>query len=144
MISTAFGPTIFMTRINHARLCGNVPSTQTELRNSRFWGRMYLEGWPQPIQYFVSHFSGPPDMEPRPLILADPPMACGPLANAAEIRWVKQGDMVSALSDGKLKQLSRAEGLMLSRSPSARYRTVISKGADVGAPLDWIVLGTQE
>jgi hypothetical protein len=71
-------------------------------------------------------------------------MACGPLANAAEIRWVKQGDMVSALSDGKLKQLSRAEGLILSRSPSARYRTVISKGADVDAPLDWIVLGTQE
>ena len=57
-----------------------------ELRKSRFWGRLYVDGWPQPIQYFLSHFGSPPGLEAQPMILADPILACEPLKNAAEIR----------------------------------------------------------
>lgn len=64
---------------------------QTELRNTRFWGRLYVDGWPQPVQYFMSHFSGPPDLHERPLLLADPPLACDKLNNAEEIRYATHG-----------------------------------------------------
>jgi len=31
-------------------------------RDGRYWGRLYIEGWPSPIQYFKAHFglSSPP------------------------------------------------------------------------------------
>lgn len=52
---------------------------QRELRDSRFWGRLYIYGWPAPIQYLRSHFGGPAVEGMRPLVLADPPDACEPL-----------------------------------------------------------------
>jgi hypothetical protein len=61
---------------------------QTELRNTRFWGRLYVHGWPQPIQYFLAHFSAPPGLGDKPLMLAEPEMACEPLKNADAIRSV--------------------------------------------------------
>jgi hypothetical protein len=57
-----------------------------ELRKTRYWGRLYLDGWPQPIQYFLAHFGSPPEMEERPILVADPPTACEPLKNAQDIR----------------------------------------------------------
>ena len=29
---------------------------QMRLRDSRFWGRLYIDGWPQTIQFFRIHF----------------------------------------------------------------------------------------
>ena len=29
---------------------------QMRLRSTRFWGRLYLDGWPQTIQFFRAHF----------------------------------------------------------------------------------------
>lgn len=52
------------------------------LRDSRPWGRLYVDGWPAPIQYLRSHFGGPAVEGMRPLVLADPLDACGPLRNA--------------------------------------------------------------
>ena len=51
---------------------------QKELRDSRFWGRLHIYGWPAPIQYLRSHFGGPPVEGARPWVLADPLDACEP------------------------------------------------------------------
>lgn len=55
---------------------------QMELRNSRYWGRLYIEGWPQTIQYFRAHFGLPPPMGRKQFVFAEPRDACTPLLNA--------------------------------------------------------------
>lgn len=57
------------------------PAKQKELRDSRPWGRLYVDGWPAPIQYFRAHFGGPAVEGMRPLVLASPLDACEPLQN---------------------------------------------------------------
>eukprot|EP00752_Nemacystus_decipiens_P004257 g3888.t1 len=52
---------------------------QKELRDSRPWGRLYVDGWPAPIQYLRSHFGGSAGEGMRPVVLADPLDACEPL-----------------------------------------------------------------
>lgn len=52
---------------------------QKDLRDSRPWGRLYVDGWPASIQYLRSDFGGPATEGMRPLVLADPLDACGPL-----------------------------------------------------------------
>lgn len=55
---------------------------QKELRDSRPWGRLHVDGWPAPIQYLRSHFGGPPVEGMQSLVLASPLDACEPLRNA--------------------------------------------------------------
>mmetsp|Transcript_14143 Transcript_14143/g.20834 ORF Transcript_14143/g.20834 Transcript_14143/m.20834 type:complete len:487 (-) Transcript_14143:7-1467(-) len=57
---------------------------QHELRSTRFWGRLYVEGWPTAIQFMRGHFGGPAPEGPLPIVLADPEDACGPLRNPPE------------------------------------------------------------
>lgn len=54
---------------------------QRELRDSRPWGRLYVNGWPVPIQYMRSHFGGPAAEGMQSMVLADPLDACEPLRN---------------------------------------------------------------
>lgn len=54
---------------------------QKDLRDSRPWGRLYVDGWPAPMQYLRSHFGGPAVEGMRPLVLASPLDACEPLRN---------------------------------------------------------------
>jgi len=56
---------------------------EAELRDSRWWGRLYVDGWPQTIQYLRAHFGEPPPRGRLPVVLADPPDACGALAGGA-------------------------------------------------------------
>eukprot|EP00903_Cladosiphon_okamuranus_P014343 g13317.t1 len=58
---------------------------QQELRDSRPWGRLYIDGWPAPIQYLRSHFGGPAGEGMRPVVLADPLDACDPLEDVESI-----------------------------------------------------------
>lgn len=57
------------------------PEELKELRDSRPWGRLYVDGWPAPIQYMRSHFGGPAAEGMRSMVLADPLDACEPLRN---------------------------------------------------------------
>ncbi|CAN0163948.1 unnamed protein product [Ectocarpus sp. 12 AP-2014] len=59
---------------------------QKELRDSRPWGRLYIDDWPAPIQYLRSHFGGPPADGMRRLVLADPLDGCKPLRNVDDAR----------------------------------------------------------
>mmetsp|Transcript_22223 Transcript_22223/g.32332 ORF Transcript_22223/g.32332 Transcript_22223/m.32332 type:complete len:459 (+) Transcript_22223:67-1443(+) len=56
---------------------------QMRLRSSRFWGRLYLNGWPQTIQFFRAHFGIEPPYGKKRFVFAEPRDACGPeLENA--------------------------------------------------------------
>ncbi|CAM9357459.1 unnamed protein product, partial [Discosporangium mesarthrocarpum] len=69
-----FGPRKFVDN--------GTPQEQKELRDSRPWGRVYVDGWPAPMQYMRSHFGGPAPGGIRPMILAGPLDACEPLTNS--------------------------------------------------------------
>lgn len=58
---------------------------QKTLRDSRFWGRLYIDGWPQPIQYFRAHFGSTPPVGRKRFIFAEPRDACEPMTNGAHI-----------------------------------------------------------
>jgi hypothetical protein len=58
---------------------------QMKLRGNRFWGRLYLDGWPQPIQYFRAHFGIAPPMGRKRFVFAEPRDACSDLENAEHL-----------------------------------------------------------
>mmetsp|Transcript_14675 Transcript_14675/g.14774 ORF Transcript_14675/g.14774 Transcript_14675/m.14774 type:complete len:467 (+) Transcript_14675:185-1585(+) len=55
---------------------------QMRLRSTRFWGRLYLDGWPQTIQYFRAHFGIEPPFGRKTFVFAEPRDACTDLENA--------------------------------------------------------------
>lgn len=55
---------------------------QLRLRSTRFWGRLYIDGWPQAIQFFRAHFGIEPPYGKKHFIFAEPRDACLPLTNA--------------------------------------------------------------
>lgn len=54
-------------------------------RSSRFWGRLYIDGWPQPIQFFRAHFGTEPKYGRKRFVFAEPRDACDALENAKVI-----------------------------------------------------------
>lgn len=55
---------------------------QLRLRSTRYWGRLYIEGWPQTIQFFRAHFGSEPPMGRKRFVFAEPRDGCEPLTNA--------------------------------------------------------------
>ena len=55
---------------------------QLRLRSTRFWGRLYIDGWPQTIQYFRAHFGTVAPMGRKRFVFAEPRDACAELTNA--------------------------------------------------------------
>jgi hypothetical protein len=55
---------------------------QMALRSTRFWGRIYIDGWPQTIQFFRAHFGAEPPYGRKIFVFAEPRDACGDLENA--------------------------------------------------------------
>lgn len=55
---------------------------QIHLRSSRFWGRVYIDGWPQTIQFFRAHFGIEPPMGKKTFVFAEPRDACTDFTNA--------------------------------------------------------------
>ncbi|KAL7546360.1 hypothetical protein ACHAWF_009699 [Thalassiosira exigua] len=43
---------------------------------SAWWGRLYVDGFPNSFQYFRAHFGSPPSNKPVQLVLADPLNMC--------------------------------------------------------------------
>eukprot|EP01036_Dinobryon_divergens_P032020 gene32020-41525_t len=58
---------------------------QLILRSSRFWGRLYIDGWPQTIQFFRAHFGIEPPMGKKIFVFAEPRDACQDLSNAGNL-----------------------------------------------------------
>lgn len=52
------------------------------LRSTRFWGRLYIDGWPQTIQFFRAHFGIEPPFGRKRFVFAEPRDACTELENA--------------------------------------------------------------
>ena len=55
---------------------------QLQLRASRYWGRLYIEGWPQTIQFLRAHFGVEPPLGRKTFVFAEPRDACSELTNA--------------------------------------------------------------
>lgn len=55
---------------------------QLRLRSTRFWGRMYIDGWPQSIQFFRAHFGIEPPLGRKRFVFSEPRDACQELTNA--------------------------------------------------------------
>ncbi|KAJ1443406.1 hypothetical protein B484DRAFT_414460 [Ochromonadaceae sp. CCMP2298] len=55
---------------------------QVKLRANRFWGRLYIDGWPQTIQFFRAHFGIEPPLGKKRFVFAEPRDACTELTNA--------------------------------------------------------------
>ena len=49
---------------------------QLRLRATRFWGRLYLDGWPQSIQFFRAHFGIEPPVGRKTFVFPEPRDAC--------------------------------------------------------------------
>jgi hypothetical protein len=58
---------------------------QIKLRATRFWGRLYIDGWPQTIQFFRAHFGIEPPMGRKTFVFAEPRDACSELTNAEHL-----------------------------------------------------------
>lgn len=58
---------------------------QISLRSSRFWGRLYLDGWPQTVQFFRAHFGIVPPMGLKKFVFAEPRNGCTELTNAEHL-----------------------------------------------------------
>ena len=54
---------------------------QKRLRATRFWGRLYIQGWPQTVQFFRAHFGVEPPMGKKRFVFAEPRDGCGELTN---------------------------------------------------------------
>lgn len=52
---------------------------QLKLRSTRYWGRMYIEGFPQPIQFFRAHFGTEPPIGRKHFVFVEPRDACAPI-----------------------------------------------------------------
>ena len=55
---------------------------QIRLRRTRFWGRIYIDGWPQTIQFFRAHFGVEPPLGRKIFAFPEPRDACQELTNA--------------------------------------------------------------
>ena len=55
---------------------------QMQLRSTRFWGRLYIDGWPQSIQFFRAHFGKEAPFGRKRFVFAEPRDACSSLENA--------------------------------------------------------------
>eukprot|EP00286_Rhodomonas_abbreviata_P026156 CAMPEP_0181296284 /NCGR_PEP_ID=MMETSP1101-20121128/4618_1 /TAXON_ID=46948 /ORGANISM="Rhodomonas abbreviata, Strain Caron Lab Isolate" /LENGTH=440 /DNA_ID=CAMNT_0023401131 /DNA_START=172 /DNA_END=1491 /DNA_ORIENTATION=+ len=58
---------------------------QIQLRATRFWGRLYIDGWPQTIQFFRAHFGIEPPLGRKTFVFAEPRDACEDLTNAEHL-----------------------------------------------------------
>lgn len=90
---------------------------QIRLRDSRYWGRLYLDGWPQSIQYFRAHFGLPPPRGRKRLIFAEPRDACSDLTNTDQITsdtiLLAQRGTCTFGSKAKIAQSSGASGVII-------------------------------
>lgn len=60
---------------------------EAALRTTAYWGRFYVDGWPQPIQYLRAHFGEElpaAEVAGLPIYLSDPWDCCGPQPSRQE------------------------------------------------------------
>ncbi|CAN0399923.1 unnamed protein product [Laminaria digitata] len=86
---------------------------QKELRDSRPWGRLHVDGWPAPIQYLRSHFGGPPIEGMQSLVLASPLDACKPLGNVDSAVVVAARGSCTYSTKAKHAQEASASSLLI-------------------------------
>lgn len=90
---------------------------QVRLRASRFWGRMYIDGWPQTIQFFRAHFGIEPPLGRKVFVFPDPRDACEDIKNPEfytedHVLLVNRGKCTFG-AKAKNAQKTRASGIVI-------------------------------
>lgn len=90
---------------------------QLNLRSTRFWGRLYIDGWPQTIQFFRAHFGIEPPLGRKRFVFAEPREACEDLTNADlltedHILLVHRGTCTFG-TKAKFAQKTKASGILI-------------------------------
>lgn len=90
---------------------------QISLRASRFWGRLYIDGWPQTIQYFRAHFGIEAPLGRKRFVFAEPRDGCQDLTNAdlidsSHILLVNRGSCTFG-TKAKVAQKAGAAGVLI-------------------------------
>ncbi len=91
---------------------------QLRLRDSRFWGRLYIDGWPQTIQFFRAHFGTSPPMGHKRFVFAEPRDACGPLTNgdkltSDDVVLANRGTCTYGTKAKNVQQSSKASAIII-------------------------------
>jgi hypothetical protein len=90
---------------------------QLKLRSTRFWGRLYIDGWPQTIQFFRAHFGIEPPLGRKTFVFAEPRDACTDLTNAHlltndHVLLVNRGTCTFG-TKAKIAQRTKASGVII-------------------------------
>lgn len=90
---------------------------QLKLRSTRFWGRLYIDGWPQTIQFFRAHFGNEPPLGRKTFVFAEPRDACEDLTNADaltedHVLLVHRGTCTFG-HKAKIAQKTKASGIII-------------------------------
>ncbi|KAJ1447400.1 hypothetical protein M885DRAFT_542912 [Pelagophyceae sp. CCMP2097] len=102
------------------------------VRAAAHWGRLYVEGWPQPIQYLRAHFGeSPPPVQRAAIFLADPWDACTVLLNADEIQ--KHSPVIVLAGRGNCTYGTKANKTVLSTAGGGAVPSLVIVNNEPGA-----------
>eukprot|EP00600_Ochromonadales_sp_CCMP1393_P006289 CAMPEP_0174963254 /NCGR_PEP_ID=MMETSP0004_2-20121128/5229_1 /TAXON_ID=420556 /ORGANISM="Ochromonas sp., Strain CCMP1393" /LENGTH=443 /DNA_ID=CAMNT_0016211861 /DNA_START=293 /DNA_END=1624 /DNA_ORIENTATION=- len=91
---------------------------QIHLRSTRFWGRLYIDGWPQTIQFFRAHFGIEPPLGRKRFVFAEPRDGCTELTNAdliteEHIVLVHRGECTFGSKAKNVHDTTKASGIII-------------------------------
>jgi hypothetical protein len=91
---------------------------QLRLRATRFWGRLYIDGWPQTIQYFRAHFGIEAPLGRKTFVFAEPRDGCSEITNADSITkdhvvLVHRGICTFGSKAKNIQERTKASGLII-------------------------------
>ena len=96
------------------------------LRSTRFWGRLYLDGWPQTIQFFRAHFGIEPPFGRKRFVFPVPRDGCSDYENAHlltedHVLLVPRGNCTFGTKALIAKKTKATAILIINNEPGRRY-----------------------
>jgi len=89
-------------------------AAEGEARDTRWWGRLYIDGWPQTVQYLRAHFGDPPPQGMYQMAMAEPADGCSELPTSVKNKIVvaHRGNCTFG-TKGKIAHAAGAAALVL-------------------------------
>ena len=98
---------------------------QLELRSTRYWGRVYLDGWPQTIQYFRAHFGIEPPIGKKIFTFAEPRDGCSEILNEnlteEYILFVNRGNCTYGTKSKNVAQTKASGIVIINNEPGLQH-----------------------
>lgn len=89
-------------------------AAEGDARDTRWWGRLYIDGWPQTVQYLRAHFGDPPPKGMHQMVMAEPADSCSQLPSSVKNKIVvaHRGNCTFG-TKGKIAHAAGAAALVL-------------------------------